>query len=149
MKPLVAALFCTLLASCAETGAPEIAVREAWARPTLTPAQPGAVYLRIVNTGQAGDRLQAVTSERGRASLHNSSQDNGVVRMRPVAGGLEIPAGATVELKPNGTHIMLEALGAPLAAGSRFPIELQFEKSGKSQLQVTVVNGPAESHGGH
>ena len=32
--------------------------------------------------------------------------DNGVMKMRPVAGGLEIKPGQTVKLKPGGYHIM-------------------------------------------
>ena len=40
------------------------------------------------------------------------SMDNGVMKMRPVAG-LELPAGRTVELKPGGYHVMLMDLKGP------------------------------------
>ena len=38
------------------------------------------------------------------------SMDNGVMRMRPVEGGLEIKPGEAVELKPSSFHIMLVGL---------------------------------------
>ncbi len=42
---------------------------------------------------------------------------DGVMRMREVTGGLAIPAGGSVELKPGGLHIMFVDLKAGLKAG--------------------------------
>lgn len=148
MKRLAISLMLSL-ASCGERGAPEIMVQDAWARPTLTPAQPAAVYLNMVNKGRADDRLEGVTSERGRASIHNSVVENGVASMRPVTEGVVVAAGSTVALQPNGMHIMLEGVGEPLKAGSHLPLTLKFAKSGNRQLRVTVADAPSETHGGH
>ena len=35
------------------------------------------------------------------------TMDNGVMKMRPVEGGLEIKPGETVTLKPSALHVML------------------------------------------
>ncbi len=43
--------------------------------------------------------------------------DGGVMKMRPVEGGLEIKPGETVTFKPGGYHVMLVDLKAPLQAG--------------------------------
>lgn len=149
MKPIATILLVALLASCGGAGAPEIAVRDAWARPTITAAQPGAIYLRIVNSGDAADRLQSVASGSGRASLHNSVVENRVVRMRPVTGGLVVAGGSTLELKPHAMHIMIEGLREPLKSGARLPLTLRFEKAGDRKVEVQVAHGPTESHEGH
>ncbi len=42
------------------------------------------------------------------------TMDGGVMKMRPVAGGLEIKPGEKVELKPDGFHLMFKSLKQPL-----------------------------------
>jgi copper(I)-binding protein len=138
-------LLALLLASCGDE-APKVEIRDAWARPTLTAAQSGVVYLTITNNGGAADRLESVEVDGGEASLHSSTMTGGVMRMREVSEGLPIPAHSTVALEPNGTHIMLEKLGAPLRAGSRFPITLHFDKSGDRQATVAVAADAMDMH---
>jgi len=60
------------------------------------------------------------------------------MKMRPVAGGVEIKPGETVELKPDGLHLMLIDLKQPLKKGEQVDGTLEFEKSGKVQVQFTV-----------
>jgi len=107
------------------------------------------VYLTVTNTGGAEDRLERVSTEAGTASMHESSMSGGIMRMRPVTDGLPVRAGSSVEFKPNGLHIMLEKLKAPLAAGSHFSITLHFRKSGDRSAQVDVRDGAAEHGGSH
>jgi hypothetical protein len=64
--------------------------------------------------------------------------DGGVMRMRQVTDGLEIPANGTVELKPRSLHLMFMQLKAPLEAGASFPVQLQFEKAGAVTVQFKV-----------
>ena len=67
--------------------------------------------------------------------------------MRPMQAGLAIPAGATVELKPGGSHMMVTGLADPLRAGDTLRLTLRFEKSGERPVDVDVASaaGP-ESH---
>jgi len=58
--------------------------------------------------------------------------------MQEVKGGLEIPAGKTVELAPGGYHVMLMELAAPLKEGSTFDLTLTFEKAGEKTVSVEV-----------
>jgi hypothetical protein len=144
MKPPVffAAL---LLASCKPASAPpEVSVEGAWARATV-PGQTGsAAYFTIRNAGGA-DKLLSVTSPAGDASLHSTSMDNGVMRMRPVQA-LDVPAKSAVELKPGGTHVMLMDLKRPLQAGATLELDLKFEQSG--ERKVTADVRPATAGGG-
>ena len=131
-----AALAALLLASCTASAPPAIDVQDAWARATLPGQTSSAAYFTISNSG-GPDQLLSVSSSAASASLHSTSMDNGVMRMRPVQT-LDIPANSTVVLKPGGTHVMLMGLKQPLAAGSTLPLQLKFAKSGVRDVNVAV-----------
>lgn len=73
--------------------------------------------------------------------------DNGVMKMRPVEGGLTIDPGKTVKLSPNGYHLMIMDLKSPLKQGEKLPLTLEFEKAGKVAVTFDVegvgAQGPA------
>ncbi|HET6224409.1 MAG TPA: copper chaperone PCu(A)C, partial [Dongiaceae bacterium] len=92
------------------------------------------------NTGTTPDRLVAVKSPAAdKAEIHEMKMDGNVMRMRELDKGLEIPPGATVELKPGGLHIMFMGLKAPFAKDQRVPITLVFEKAGSIDVDLTVA----------
>jgi copper(I)-binding protein len=76
---------------------------------------------------------------------------DGVMIMRPVEGGLEIPAGEMVELKPGGVHIMFMAVSDPFDEGESVPVTLEFEKAGSVELNLPVGprGGGAPDDSGH
>ncbi len=118
-----------------------------WARATPKGAQVGGAYLTITNTGSTADRLlggsSAVAKE---VQVHEMTMSNGVMKMRPVAGGLEIKPGATVTLKPGGFHIMFVGLNKPLKQGEHFKVTLDFAKAGKVDVDFTT-EGIGAMHG--
>jgi copper(I)-binding protein len=79
------------------------------------------------------------------------TMDQGVAKMRPVEGGLEIKPGETVELKPGSFHVMLTGLKQPLEKGQKVKATLQFEKAGKVDIEYAVeaVGTSAPASGGH
>ena len=142
MISFMPAAFCAALAfaatavQAAEVKVGDLVILEAWAR--ATPVKTGAVYISVRNDGDAPDRLVGVATEAAQmAHLHETTNDNGVMQMRPVAG-IDIPPHQTVTLKPGGTHIMLMGLSAPLKAGDSFPLTLSFAKAGKAAISVEV-----------
>lgn len=125
-----------------------ISIDAVWARPTAAQIANGAAYLTLVNHGTRADRLlSATTGVAAETQIHHTSMDNGVMRMRQVTDGVELPAGKTVAFAPGGLHIMLMGLKAPLKAGDHFPLTLQFARAGKAEVQVTVQDG--EGHDMH
>ena len=54
---------------------------------------------------------------------------------------LEIPAGATVELKPGSFHLMLIDLTQELKAGETIEMTLSFEKAGDVKVTAEVREG--------
>src|SRR5215470_2381265 len=77
-----------------------------WSRATPKGAKVAAGYVKIHNAGAVADRLIAASSEAAaRVEIHEMATDHGVMRMRPVGGGVEIRPGETVELQPSGFHL--------------------------------------------
>lgn len=165
--PFAAAVLLTIIAiysalsgkAGAEEAAPvtvgNIEISDAWARAML-PGQPtGGGYLTIVNSGGEADRLVgASSSSAAKVEIHNMEVVNDVMTMRPVEGGLEVPAGATVALEPGGLHLMFMKVSEPFRDGGVVPLSLEFEKAGKVDVGLPVRKsgeGPASStdHSGH
>lgn len=123
-----------------------------WSRATPGGASVAAGYLVVKNTGTAPDRLiSASVPFAGRVEIHEMGMKDGVMIMRPVPGGLTIPAGGSVELKPGGYHIMFLDLKSPLKEGTSVDGTLTFEKAGTVpvQFQVEGLGASGSAHPGH
>lgn len=120
----------------------DLEITSGWVRAML-PGQPaGGGFFIVTNKGSSPDRLIAGSTETaGRIEIHTMEIVNDVMVMRPVEGGLEIPAGATVELKPGGLHIMFMEVAEPYQEGATVPVTLEFEKAGKVDLRLPVLKG--------
>ncbi len=87
-----------------------------------------AVYLQITNqTGQTVRLVSAASTAATVTEVHEVTMVDNVMQMHPVAGGIEIPAGEMVELRPGGYHIMLIDLLHDLYAGEALAVTLTFE----------------------
>lgn len=136
----LAALIAALSTSASAAG---LKIDHPWCRPSPPAAPTGAGYLTITNTGRTADRLLGGTAAfSDRLEIHEMSMAGGVMRMRPVAGGLEIAPGATVALKPGGFHIMFIGLKSPLKLGDTAPFTLTFARAGAVKVACTVETPP-------
>lgn len=123
-----------------------IQLRDAHAR-IMPGAQVGAAYVRITNAGKEPDRLTAVSTPiAGKAEIHSMTDDNGVMKMRPVADVIEVKPGETVELKPGGLHIMLTDLKSAPKPGESIPLTLIFQKAGAQTVTATVDKPVGHGH---
>jgi periplasmic copper chaperone A len=138
MRPVLFAL--ALLASLGGAAlAAGVTVSGATIPATAPGARTAAGYLSVANGGAEADRLVAVHAAFPRVELHTTEIDAaGVARMMAV-DGVEVPARGTVELAPQGTHVMFMGLTAPLADGSRVPAVLVFEHAGEVAVEFSVV----------
>lgn len=125
----------------------DLMISAGWARAML-PGQPtGGAYLTITNKGTDADRLLGATSPAaGKVQIHSMEMTGDVMVMRPVEGGIEIPAGATVEFKPGGMHIMFIAVSQPFRVGGTIPLTLEFAKAGKVQVMLPVAAAQGGDH---
>lgn len=117
----------------------DLTLSGAFSRATLPGAPVAAGYLRVANGGAEGDRLvSASTDAAGETQIHEMATVDDVMRMRPLPGGLPIPAGATVDLSPGGTHLMLMDLRGPLVEGATVDVTLTFERAGTVVVPLAI-----------
>jgi copper(I)-binding protein len=116
-----------------------IVIGNPWTRATPKGADVAGGYMKISNKGSASDRLIGGSTAVARGfELHQMTVVDGVMRMRPLAEGLEVKPGETVELKPGSLHIMLVGLRRALEKGQKIKGTLMFEKAGKVEIEYSV-----------
>lgn len=124
----------------------DLVLTEAFARATRPGAPVAGGFLAIANEGNEADRLIAASSSvAGHMEIHEMTMADGVMKMRALAGGLPIPAGETVMLKPGGYHVMFMDLKAPLTEGETVTVTLTFEKAGEVSLPLAILAPDAKS----
>ena len=143
---LTAAVAATLLATPAFA---EIIVRDAYVRSSTPSSVTGAAFMVLMNDGAEDDRLIAATSDvAGRVELHTHIEDeNGVMKMTEIEGGLNVPAGSMHMLQRGGDHVMFMGLNAPLEQGGAVAVTLTFEKAGDVQVMIPVDHERKPDHG--
>ena len=126
----------------------DIEITHPWSRATPDGARVAAGYVAIRNTGAQPDRLVGARGEIAeRAEIHEMAiDDRGVMTMRPLADGLEIPAGGEAELKPGGYHIMFLGLKQAVSEGDSFKGTLIFEQAGAVDVEYSVHAMGGEHH---
>jgi copper(I)-binding protein len=135
MKTALAVLLCLApVAVHAQEG--DIMVESAWSRAALA-GRTGVVYFSVMAMGGADRLLGATTPVAEHAELHQSMESGGMSQMRPV-DSVPVAAGATVDFKPGGLHVMLIGLKHALKEGDTFPLTLKFEKAGLVETTVKV-----------
>lgn len=153
MKTLLSCLF-LLAFSASAVAAGQSGIRIDNARlPEMPPAaRTVAIYLDIVNSGDADRLLSAQADETAsQTELHATLFEGDMMRMRKIEA-VDLQAGVTTALKPGGLHIMLIEIKKPLQVGQSVPLTLRFEKAGTVQLNVPVIKreaASAASHAGH
>ncbi|HXJ01005.1 MAG TPA: copper chaperone PCu(A)C [Micropepsaceae bacterium] len=118
-----------------------IMIEQVWSTATPGGARTGAAYMTITNHGTVPDTLLGGSSPvAGGFEIHQMSMANGIMTMRPEAGGIAIPAGAMVTLGPQANyHVMLTGLKEPLKEGTHVPATLNFAKAGAVQVELAVA----------
>ena len=156
LKSLMTAATLTALALGASA---QVEVKNAWARATVKGQMATGVFMQV--TAKDGTKLVGGSSPAaGVTQVHEMKMEGGVMKMAEVKGGLDLPAGKTVELKPGGYHVMLMDLKEPLAKDTTLPLTLVFKDAkgveSKQELKVPVAAvapgakpAPAMDHSAH
>ena len=141
--------FFALSGAAVVASAQTVDVQGAWARATVQGQKATGAFMKI--TANADTQLVSVsTPVAGVAEVHEMKMDNGVMTMRAVDGGLALPAGKAVELKPGGYHVMLMDLKLPLQKDTTIPVTLVFKdaagKETRTELKVPVSSTAPMAH---
>jgi copper(I)-binding protein len=117
----------------------DITVSGAYTRAMLPRAAAAGGYLTIANSGAAADRLEsAASAAAARVEVHEMRLEGDVMKMTPVEGGLDIPAGGSVALMPGGYHLMFMGIGTPFAEGQCVLVTLHFATAGALDIALAV-----------
>jgi copper(I)-binding protein len=135
------ALFLAALVFASAAAQAQVTVDKPWIRTTVAQQTTTAAYLTI--TSAKGGKLVSASSPVAAAvDVHEMKMDGDMMKMRAV-DTLALPAGQPVELKPNGLHIMLTGLKAPVKAGDVVPIKLVVEDA-KGKRETVDVKATAK-----
>jgi hypothetical protein len=121
-----------------------------WARATPPRAVAGGGFMTITNTGDEPDRLVALSSPIAAVGeVHEMKVEDGIMTMRPLKDGLEIPAHGSISLAPGGYHVMLIDLKEPIVAGTDVPVTLTFARAGvvETELRAAPIGAPGPEGG--
>ena len=149
IQSIRALAFLTLAGAAWVASAQTVNVQDAWARASVQGQKATGAFMKI--TASADTKLVSVVSPvAGVAEVHEMKMDNGVMTMRAVEGGLALPAGKAVELKPGGYHVMLMDLKLPLQKDTTIPVTLVFKdaagKETRTELKVPVSTTAPMAH---
>lgn len=131
-----------------------------WARPTVAAMDMGdmmatpemmmtnepimaisGAFMTLINRGETD--LTLVSAESPVSDLvevHETAMEGEMMRMREVEGGIALPAGEMVELRPGGYHIMLMELNQELVPGEAIMITLTFDDGSNISIAVPVYD---------
>jgi protein SCO1/2 len=119
-----------------ETSVSKLSLSNAWARTPPPGSTTIAGYMTISNNSDQDIQISGVTAPDFRmAMIHESVLKNGISKMQHLDYVI-IPAGGSIELKPNGLHLML--MGAEETILTRQSFELSLIDSNGNEYPATM-----------
>ena len=133
-----------LLVGACTPAATEVEATKVWARTGMSGGT-GAAYMTLSNGAAADDELLSASSDVAEAvEIHLSQAGaNGEMQMIPQES-VPLAAGAKVEFKPGGLHVMLIGLKQDLKVGDQFELTLHFKNHADIVLKVIVKEGATD-----
>ena len=113
-----------------------VEVRDAWVRASV-PGQTGTGAFMTLRASEGAKLVGASSPAAAVTEVHEMKMEGDVMKMRALAGDLDLPAGKTVRLQAGGYHLMLMGLKTALPKGSTVPLTLVFRYA--SGLQASVL----------
>lgn len=135
----------------AAQAAGQLVVEDAWIRAAPPAAAMRAGYAILRNTGDAPLVIRGAASDAfGDVSIHATTIENGVARMRELAR-IPLAAGESVTLEPGGKHLMLMRPARELDTGAKASIRFEIEDGSSAEAEFVVRDAatPAGDHTHH
>ena len=121
----------------------QVTVADPWVRTTVAQQTTSAAYMTITSAN-GGKLVDASSPIAASAEVHEMKMAGDMMKMRAV-DALPLPAGKPVQLKPNGYHMMLMGLKAPIRPGEVVPIKLVIEDA-KGRRETVDVKATARQN---
>lgn len=130
----------TAASSTASSAAQELSITDAWVKATdgaEDPSMTAAFGVIRNNTDKPLTIVSATNSASPHTELHEMAMDNGAMVMRPIAGGIPVPANGSTTLGPGGLHVMIMDVAQPIKAGDDVTVTLTADDG--STLEFTAL----------
>jgi copper(I)-binding protein len=116
-----------------------VTVQEPYVRLAPPNAPATAAFMVLKNGGDKDVKVMKADNPASKLTeLHTHINDNGVMKMRPVAA-IEIKAKGETKLQPGGLHVMLINLKAPMKEGDVVPITLTIDDGSSKNVDAKVM----------
>ena len=131
----------------------EVTIADTWVKATVGTEDPSMTAAFGVVTNHTGKDLTIVSATNDvtdRTELHEMAMVDGAMVMRPIAGGIPIPANGTTTLEPGGLHVMIMDAKAPIAPGDDVHVTLTLSDGSTLLFHATAKEfaGANESYDG-
>jgi periplasmic copper chaperone A len=134
---VLAMLLVFALPGCAPD--PVLRVDGAQVRLAAVPANPAAAYFTVVG-GPKADRLLDVSSPVViRSEMHESMASGSMMSMKPITGGIDVPAGGAIEFKPGGKHVMMFNVNPGIRPPRTLPMIFVFASGERITVDAKVL----------
>jgi copper(I)-binding protein len=146
---LIAPFVALAVTACSGASHDKLNVDQPFVRLSAVSGNPSAAYFAL-NGGPVADRLISVSSPLAvRAELHDTKMEGGMMKMTPLADGLEVPAKAEIAFESGGKHVMLYDVSPKVTVGGKMPLVLTFASGTKLETQAEVIAAGADVPGHH
>lgn len=152
LRPLLGLMLLVVLGACGQsTTAPAsqadaVSVQDGWVRETPPGSKVSAGYMTLVNATSQAAHLRSVTVDLAeRAEIHTMFMQDGMMRMRQLENGLEVPARGQAELKAGADHLMLMGLSSALTLDMQVRVTLEFADGSAKSLDLPVRSATGHS----
>jgi copper(I)-binding protein len=140
----LASMFAATDSNAHELKVGDLVISHLWSRQSPMGMDVSAGFMTITNNGATADKLISATADIApKVQLHDMKMEGDVMKMFEVEGGIPVPAGATVELKPRSLHIMFMQVPKQPEVNTMFKGTLTFEKAGTVEVEYEVVDAKA------
>ncbi len=139
-------------ASSSDAGG-EVTIADSWVKATVGTTDPSMTAAFGVLTNHTDQDLTIVSATNDvtdRTELHEMAMVDGAMVMRPIAGGIPIPANGTTTLEPGGLHVMIMDATTPIAPGDDVHVTLTLSDGSTVLFHATAKEfaGANESYNG-
>jgi periplasmic copper chaperone A len=146
---LIAPLVALAVTACSGAPHDKLNVDQPFVRLSAVSGNPSAAYFAL-NGGPVADRLISISSPLAvRAELHDTKMEGGMMKMIPLADGIEVPAKGEIAFESGGKHVMLYDVSPKVAVGGKMPLVLTFASGAKLETQAEVIAAGADAPGHH
>ncbi|MEI2784220.1 MAG: copper chaperone PCu(A)C [Candidatus Nanopelagicales bacterium] len=105
----------------------------------MTNGDVAGMFAEVSNDGEQAVRLTGGSAANvGMVQIHEYIKEGTKEVMKEVPGGLEVPAGGTVELMPGSYHVMLMNVTADWQPGDEVMVTLDFDNGEQVQVEAEV-----------